>query len=525
LKTNTAAMKFRFAFLFLVLVAAAQAQIHTCMDMVGERHVASGSEGGVFDYNKQWSNGSRINVKFKNGGSAYVRNKIKTYAQEWEKYANIDFVFIESGTPDILISVNSSGSSWSYVGTDSRIYAQRGETSMNFGWFDDNTSEENFKRTTMHEFGHAIGLLHEHKNPLSKIKWNLPVVYNHYQAMGWSINEINDQVISRYSVDLSNQKYDPKSIMHYPIDPKLTLDGYSVGWNTNISAGDIKLVGEMYPRDNSVVVINTNTNTNTSTPAVKPVVCTGMTIKVAHNVTSGGVKGMTVKGSFNIQNAKGRKCKIGSFFMLQDGTPLKDQNGLYKSSNGEVASYTDFTPLYESTNFTDLEVFIPYDELHLGNGKTKLKFIACVWDDKLKNVYKSGAYFFEFTKGAICDEVELLHSFDNTNNRMVVMPRFTIENAQLMNCKACVYFYFQDGTPLYKADGTNKMAYCEAFKPAYNSTIYNSGYYSDLYINIPYDDFYLESGTHDLKFFVAIFDSNNRQIASSGWENMTMTVD
>lgn len=513
-------MKFRFTLLMAVLGTALSAQVHTCMDMVHEHDVAAGSESGVYAYNKQWSNGARIIVKMK-GGSAYIRSKITQYAQEWEKYANLDFVFSDSGTPDILVNINSSGGSWSYVGTDSKYYAEQGQTSMNFGWFTDNSSDEEFRRTTIHEFGHAIGLLHEHKNPVSKIKWNVPKVYNHYQAMGWSVDRINNQVISRYSVDLTNQKYDPKSVMHYPIDPALTLDGYSVGWNTSISAGDIQLVGEMYPRNTSVVTINTNTNTSTSTNT-QPV-CSDMTIKVAHNVMQNGLKGMTIKSSFNIKNAKGKKCKIGSFFLYRDGTPLKDQNQLYLSRDGDVATYNDFTPLYDNTNFKDLEVFIPYDELHLGNGRTKLKFISCVWDDKLKNIYQSGTYFFEYTKGALCDEVQLLHTFDSENSRIVVMPKFTIDNAQDMACKACVYFYFQDGTPIYTADLQSKLAFCSPFKPAYSSTLYNSGYYSDLFINVPYNSFNLTRGEHNIKFFVALFDSNNKQIANSEWVNMTMT--
>ena len=63
-------------------------------------------------------------------------------------------------------SIPSDGA-WSYVGTDCRDIPLN-EPTMNLGFLDGGTAA--------HEFGHAIGLAHEHQNPAGGIQWNEEVV-------------------------------------------------------------------------------------------------------------------------------------------------------------------------------------------------------------------------------------------------------------------------------------------------------------------------------------------------------------
>ncbi len=53
---------------------------------------------------------------------------------------------------------------------------------MNFGWFDDSTPDNEFSRTVIHEFGHALGCVHEHSSPAATIPWNRDAVYAYYLA-------------------------------------------------------------------------------------------------------------------------------------------------------------------------------------------------------------------------------------------------------------------------------------------------------------------------------------------------------
>lgn len=51
---------------------------------------------------------------------------------------------------------------------------------MNFGWFTNYTSDTEFSRTIIYEFGHALGLHHEHQSPTANIQWNKEKVYEYY---------------------------------------------------------------------------------------------------------------------------------------------------------------------------------------------------------------------------------------------------------------------------------------------------------------------------------------------------------
>ena len=46
----------------------------------------------------------------------------------------------------------------------------------------DSTSEEEFARSILHEFGHALGMLHEHQSPANGIPWDETKLYDYYRA-------------------------------------------------------------------------------------------------------------------------------------------------------------------------------------------------------------------------------------------------------------------------------------------------------------------------------------------------------
>ncbi|RBQ03112.1 M12 family metallopeptidase [Pedobacter miscanthi] len=199
--------------------------------------------------NKRWPNGSTVKVRF-SGGSPYVRSKVTQYAKSWEAYANITFSFVADNAPaDIKIAFVPPGSS-SYIGTDARYQS----TSMNFGWFNDNTSDTDFRRTTVHEFGHALGLGHEQSHPDSNIPWNRQAVYDYYMGPpnNWDKAKIDRNVLAVSPRNGYNYNaYDTKSIMHYPVQARFTTNNTVIAPNnTTISEGDIAYVRTYYPGRN-----------------------------------------------------------------------------------------------------------------------------------------------------------------------------------------------------------------------------------------------------------------------------------
>src|SRR5471030_922448 len=103
---------------------------------------------------------------------------------------------------------------------------------MNFGWLEDNTPDEEWRRVVVHEFGHALGCIHEHSNPVGNIQWNKPVVYQYYEGApnNWTKEQVDSNLFAKYSANITQfTALDPNSIMMYPIPAQFTLDGFSVG--------------------------------------------------------------------------------------------------------------------------------------------------------------------------------------------------------------------------------------------------------------------------------------------------------
>ncbi|MES2776961.1 MAG: M12 family metallopeptidase [Bacteroidota bacterium] len=491
------------------------------MDAVALTKTKAETANGVFDQSFKWTTGKILKVKFLNG-SDFLQSKVRQYARVWETYGNISFQFVTQGYAEIRITFNRGGS-WSKVGTQSVSIGQ-GEPSMNFGWFDYNTSDVEFQRTIQHEFGHSLGLLHEHASPLSQIHWNVPKVYAFYmQTQGWTKEMVDFNVFNRYSVSQTNNTYDPRSIMHYPIPAAFTTDGFSVGWNSVLSDLDKKLIAEIYP-------FYTYKPPVTTGPVVAtPVKCTIENIVVTHNMLQGGKKGMTIKGSFTVRNASGRKCLMSAYFYQADGTPLRDGNGGFKTTGGNVAGSASFIPGYADAKFNNLELFMPYDELELNGGEHKLKFSVSIWDDAGHEIARGGTYYFNYQSGAVCENMEVLYRFDEINQRLEIMPKFTIKYAQNKNMKAVVYFYFEDGTPLKDYTGRHSasdgsLAYWNFFTPGLEVANYNYGYYSNLYIHVPYSELHLKKGFQKLKYYVSLQDENWKALCSSPYQNFTINI-
>lgn len=206
------------------------------------------SLGAAGRKNLFWKNKSELRVRFL-GGSRMLQEQVHDYASIWNQHAGIQFVFVESEPSDIRVSFIHDGSSWSYIGNSAK-YVSKEKATMNFGWFDEETTEDVFRRTILHEFGHALGLIHEHQSPAGTIHWNKEAVYQYYsEHFDWNENVVDDNVFKKYQkAQTQYTTYDPTSIMHYPIPAKFTTDGTSVEWNTNLSPTDIAFIKEVYPR-------------------------------------------------------------------------------------------------------------------------------------------------------------------------------------------------------------------------------------------------------------------------------------
>ena len=121
---------------------------------------------------------------------------------------------------------------------------------MNFGWLSPATPNDEVRQVVLHEFGHALGLIHEHQNPAAAIPWNRAAVYEYYSGPPnhWTPEQVEVNLFRTYEASLTQHSaFDPQSIMLYPIPEEFTEGGFSVGWNATLSAVDRAYVAAWYP--------------------------------------------------------------------------------------------------------------------------------------------------------------------------------------------------------------------------------------------------------------------------------------
>ncbi|HEX8195661.1 MAG TPA: hypothetical protein VF571_05565 [Pyrinomonadaceae bacterium] len=195
---------------------------------------------------KKWTNGKTLHIKFMERNPK-IESKLEEIAHEWEKYANLKFVFGSSPTAEIRISFNNVGS-WSYVGTDALGIPQNMPT-MSFGILKLlNPDSDEFRRTVLHEFGHVLGLVEEHTLPSAGIQWNKSAVY---KAYGNNRQWVDNYFFRKHSINY--RPFDRNSIMIPIAIPKEWLIGDSfkpiTEPNSNLSESDKEIARQWYPRN------------------------------------------------------------------------------------------------------------------------------------------------------------------------------------------------------------------------------------------------------------------------------------
>jgi hypothetical protein len=191
-----------------------------------------------------------LKVRFRNG-DASQRDAVKRYVTNHYHAVpmRIRFVFLDDHAPgpsNIRIMFNTEKSE-SYIGRDAERHPR--DTTMWLNWHptiqDPETRRRQRQADVLHEFGHALGMVHEQKHPDCTAKWNYRVLQARH---GWSAEKLQRAYEKVDSRRTRFSTYDPKSIMHYPIRPGDALNAVAtVPLNRVLSEGDKQFLAAIYP--------------------------------------------------------------------------------------------------------------------------------------------------------------------------------------------------------------------------------------------------------------------------------------
>ena len=194
-----------------------------------------------------WAPGQNIRVAFADG-TPEQQESVRQIAPEWCRYANLTFDFAQAtadtSLDDVRVSFTGTGSH-SMLGRQSVAYAHAGQVTTVLNWATHSATARHWRRTVLHEFGHTLGLLHEHQNPNAKLHWNEQYVTQYLAKSGMSEAEARANVLETQGG--AGKDFDPQSIMLYAMPKESNTDGVQLSWNTELSPMDKQVAAALYP--------------------------------------------------------------------------------------------------------------------------------------------------------------------------------------------------------------------------------------------------------------------------------------
>jgi hypothetical protein len=212
-----------------------------------------------------WPVGETLHVHFMDGERELI-DLVAKEASEWSEHANIEFQWHKDpGSPPPVaharVTFRCKGFYVRGLGTLSLDSVRRNAHSVCLGALGSHLDRggDTAKHgigAIKHEFGHLLGLAHEHQSPKKPFTWNRPYILDWCKrTQGWGADQCEGNILTPITKKQPYAKsnflvteFDPNSIMLYDFPAEFTNEGIATKGNYAISALDKSGIAKLYPR-------------------------------------------------------------------------------------------------------------------------------------------------------------------------------------------------------------------------------------------------------------------------------------
>lgn len=263
---------------------------------------------------------------------------------------------------------------------------------------------------------------------------------------------------------------------------------------------------------------------NASTPASKSGEFTA--VWEEHGVKVNEKEGMNIKVSFNVNGMKGKKGRVVAFFYDENKKDIKTTFTNYQTTGGTLYSGEWYTPKYDNTTYTNVQIFLPLETLPKSSETKLIKYIVYLYDDTDKILDSTSLHSFycspyrtstskyhtsENVSGNFLAASTIQNSITEEVEGMTIKATFNIEGMKDKKGTMAVFFYNREYAPLKGtgryATNSGDLYYSRTFTPLYESTKF-----TDLELFIPYSSIF---GILSGYIVVALYDSKGNRVCTS----------